>query len=303
MATLLITGATSGLGRYLAFALVRDGHVVLAHGRDRARTDALVAELNAAAGGAGHAEGFVADLASLEQVRDLGARVAKAHPDLDVLVNNAGVGAGPRGAGREVSADGHELRWAVNLLAPVALTRVLLPVLVANSPARIVNCGSLGQSPPAFDDLGFTRGYSGTEAYCRSKFALAAHTFSLAREVSGTGVTAHVVHPATYMDTAMVRDAGITPWNSVADGAAGVLALAVGELGTDPTGRFYDGARPARAHDAAYDLDVQRRLDAELARMLAQSSASAARAPSPVPHAPAPQGRPRRRNAPGSDRG
>ncbi|WP_372344902.1 SDR family NAD(P)-dependent oxidoreductase [Streptomyces sp. KL116D] len=268
MATLLITGATSGLGRHLAFALVRDGHTVLAHGRDRARTDALVAELRAAAQDGGHAEGFVADLASLTQVRELGARVAAAHPDLDVLVNNAGVGAGSRGSGRELSADGHELRFAVNVLAPVALTRALLPVLRANAPSRIVNCGSLGQAPLDFDDLGLARDYNGTEAYCRAKFALAAHTFSLARELSGTGVTAHVVHPATYMDTAMVRDAGIRPWSSVEDGAVGVLALATGAPGAESTGRFFDGPRPARAHEDAYDPAVQRRLDAELERLV-----------------------------------
>ncbi|MGY0019955.1 SDR family NAD(P)-dependent oxidoreductase [Streptomyces sp. cg35] len=268
MATLLITGATSGLGRYLALDLVRAGHVVLAHGRDQGRTDSLVAELRAAAGRGGHAEGFVADLASLAQVRELGARVAAARPDLDVLVNNAGVGAGPRGGGRELSADGHELRLAVNLLAPVALTRALLPVLRANAPARIVNCGSLGQSPLDFDDLDLAREYNGSEAYCRAKFALAAHTFSLARELSGTGVTVNVIHPATYMDTAMVRDAGIRPWNSVADGAVGVLALATGAPGAESTGRFFDGPRPARAHRATYDRAVQERLDAELERLL-----------------------------------
>lgn len=143
MSTVLITGATSGLGRYVAFELVRSGHVVLAHGRDPGRTERLVEELRAE----GDAEAFVADLSSLAQVRELGAHVADAHPDLDVLINNAGVGAGSPGAARELSADGHELRLAVNYLAPVALTRTLLPTLRANAPARIVNVGSVGQTP------------------------------------------------------------------------------------------------------------------------------------------------------------
>ncbi|WP_327657210.1 SDR family NAD(P)-dependent oxidoreductase [Streptomyces sp. NBC_00483] len=265
MATLLITGATSGLGRYLAFELVRGGHVVLAHGRDEKRTDALVEELRATGG---RAEGFVADLASLEQVRDLGARVAAAHPELDVLVNNAGVGTGAPGSGREPSADGHELRFAVNVLAPVALTRTLLPTLQANSPSRVVNCGSLGQSPLDFDDLEFDNNYSGTEAYCRSKFALAAHTFALARELSGTGIHVNVIHPATYMDTAMVREAGVGPLNTVEDGAAGVLALAVGELGGEATAGFFDGEQPTLAQAETYDREVQDRLDIELDRIL-----------------------------------
>ncbi|POX58305.1 3-oxoacyl-ACP reductase [Streptomyces sp. Ru62] len=261
MSTVLITGATSGLGRYVAFELVRSGHLVLAHGRDRARTERLVEELRTE----GAAEGFVADLARLAEVRDLGARVAEAHSGLDVLINNAGVGGGTPGSARELSADGHELRLAVNYLAPVVLTRALLPVLRANPPARIVNVGSAGQEPVDFTDPELTRGYSGISAYCRSKFALAAYTFTLAEELAGSGVSVNVLHPATYMDTAMVREGGITPWNSVADGAPGVLALATRETGS---GAYYDGIRPARAHEAAYDGDVRERLAAVTEQLL-----------------------------------
>ncbi|MEV0977520.1 SDR family NAD(P)-dependent oxidoreductase [Streptomyces sp. NPDC049915] len=266
MSTVLITGATSGLGRYVAFELVRAGHRVLAHGRDAGRTERLVEELRTE----GDADGFVADLASLAQVRELGARVAAARPDLDVLINNAGVGAGSPGGGREVSTDGHELRLAVNYLAPVALTRALLPVLRQNTPARIVNVGSGGQEPLDPDDPEMTRRYDGMSAYCRSKFALAAHTFALAEELAGTGVAVNVLHPATYMDTAMVREAGVSPWNSVADGAPGVLALATGDLesGAAGTGGYFDGTRPARAHEAAYDPRVRERLAAVTEQLL-----------------------------------
>ena len=253
MSTILITGATSGLGRYVAFELVRAGHVVLAHGRDRGRTESLVAELRLE----GEAEGFVADLASLAEVRDLGARVAEAHPELDVLINNAGVGAGSPGSGRELSADGHELRLAVNYLAPVALTRALLPTLRANPPARIVNVGSVGQEPVDFNDPEFTRGHTGFAAYRRAKFALAAHTFALAEELTGTGVTVNVLHPATFMDTAMVREGGVAPWSTVADGAPGVLALATQDVGS---GGYFDGTSPARAHEGTYDREVQKGL-------------------------------------------
>jgi NAD(P)-dependent dehydrogenase (short-subunit alcohol dehydrogenase family) len=262
MSTILITGATSGLGRYVAFELVRSGHVVLAHGRDPGRTEQLVAELRAE----GDAEGYVADLASLTQVRELAARVAGAHPGLDVLINNAGVGAGAPGSGRELSADGHELRLAVNYLAPVVLTRALLPVLRASAPARIVNVGSGGQDPLDFDDIEFRRGYDGFAAYCRAKFALAAHTFALAEELTGTGVSVNVLHPATFMDTAMVRESGVTPWNTVADGARAVLALATENLGT---GGYFDGTDRARAHEATYDRQVQKRLSAVTDQLLA----------------------------------
>ncbi|MGQ4385847.1 SDR family NAD(P)-dependent oxidoreductase [Streptomyces sp. SAS_270] len=261
MSTILITGSTSGLGRHVAFELVRAGHTVLAHGRDPGRTERLVDELRAE----GDARGFVADLASLAQVGELGRQVAAAHPDLNVLINNAGVGSGARGEDRELSSDGHELRLAVNYLAPVALTRALLPVLRANAPARIVNVGSAGQEPLDFDDPELTRGYNGVSAYCRSKFALAAHTFSLAEELAGSGVFVNVLHPATYMDTTMVREAGISPWSTVADGAAGVLALAGQELGT---GGYYDGTSPSRAHTGTYDPEVRGRLAAVTDQLL-----------------------------------
>src|SRR5260370_24429986 len=119
--TALITGATSGLGRSLAERLAGAGWMVPAHGRDPGR----VAELTARLGG--HARGYVADLAALGEVRDLAARVAAQAPRLDVLVNNAGIGFGAPREGRQVSQDGHELRFAVNYLAPAPLTRLLLP--------------------------------------------------------------------------------------------------------------------------------------------------------------------------------
>ena len=141
------------------------------------------------------------------------------------------------------------------------------PILDISAGSAMVALSLASQevSAPAVE---FARDYAGADAYCRAKFALAAHTFSLARELSGTGVTVNVVHPATYMDTAMVREAGISPWTSVADGAAAVLALATGESGARSGGRFFDGVRPARAHEGTYDRTVQDRLDAELDRVL-----------------------------------
>jgi NAD(P)-dependent dehydrogenase (short-subunit alcohol dehydrogenase family) len=112
----------------------------------------------------GRARGYVANLASLGAARDLAAGVRADVPRLDVLVNNAAIGFGAPGEGRQVSADGHELRFAVNYLAPVLLTRLLVPLLTASAPSRIVNVGSLGQV--AFDpaDAEFEHGYNGVDA-------------------------------------------------------------------------------------------------------------------------------------------
>ncbi|MGI5243963.1 SDR family NAD(P)-dependent oxidoreductase [Dactylosporangium sp. CA-139066] len=252
MSEVLLTGATSGLGRWLAPELGAAGLTVLLHGRDPRKVERGVAEVEAADG---KAEGFVADLADLADVDRLAAAVG-GRP-LTVLVNNAGVGFGARDGGRELSADGYELRWAVNLLAPVRLTEALLPTLRANAPARIVNVGSLGQRPIDFDDLQLERHYNGVDAYRRAKLALAAWTFDLAAGLAGTGVTANCIHPATFMDTGMVRQYGQRPFTTVEQGGRATLRLILEEPGT---GLFFDGEHPAEPHPDARDPAVRARL-------------------------------------------
>ncbi|WP_432827760.1 SDR family NAD(P)-dependent oxidoreductase [Dactylosporangium sp. CA-092794] len=252
MSDVLLTGATSGLGRWLAPRLGAAGLTVLLHGRDPEKVERGVAEV-AAAGG--KAEGFVADLARRADVDRLAAEVAGR--ELTALVNNAGVGFGAPGTGRELSPDGYELRWAVNLLAPVWLTTALLPTLKANAPARVVNVGSLGQAPIDFADPQLERHYDGITAYRRAKLALAAWTFDLAEELAGTGVTANCLHPATFMDTEMVRVAGQAPYTTVEQGGAATLRLILDET---RTGLFFDGQRVAEPHRDARDPRVRARL-------------------------------------------
>jgi NAD(P)-dependent dehydrogenase (short-subunit alcohol dehydrogenase family) len=247
MPVVLITGATSGLGRYLAGQLAGSGWQVLAHGRDPARVAELVADFG------GGARGFVADLARLGDVRELAALVRAEVPRLDVLVNNAGIGFGAPGEGRQVSADGHELRFAVNYLAPVLLTRLLEPLQTASAPSRIVNVGSLGQVPFDPADAEFEHGYNGVDAYRRSKLALAAFTFDLAGELPAAEVTANCLHPATFMDTAMVARGGITPVSTVEQGGEATLRLITDPALDGVTGQFFDGLRISRARPESYD--------------------------------------------------
>ena len=261
----LITGATSGLGRYLAGQLASSGWQVLAHGRDPERVADLTAEL------AGGTRGYVADLASLGHVRELAALVRAEVPRLDVLVNNAGIGFGAPGEGRQVSADGHELRFAVNYLAPVLLTRLLVPLLTASAPSRIVNVGSLGQVPFDPADAEFEHGYDGVDAYRRSKLALAAFTFDLAGELAAAQVTVNCLHPATFMNTAMVLRADITPVSTVEQGGEATMRLITDPALDGVTGQFFDGLRPARALPQAYDQKFRAQLGEVTDRMLSQA--------------------------------
>ncbi|MEU9867293.1 SDR family NAD(P)-dependent oxidoreductase [Actinomadura sp. NPDC048021] len=247
--TILITGATDGLGRALAAELAAEGATILVHGRDDRRGEATLQEIG------GKASWYRADLSSLAETRALAEAVRADHPRLDVLVNNAGIGVdGPR---RE-SADGHELTFQVNYLSGYLLTRLLLPTLTASAPARIVNVSSLGQQAIDFDDVMITRGYSGTRAYCQSKLAQILFTIDLAAELAGTGVTANALHPATYMPTKMVS----SPISTLEEGVR-----ATHRLVTDPaldavSGRFFDGLQEARANAQAYDSDARARLKA-----------------------------------------
>src|SRR3954463_2479777 len=253
--TVLITGATDGLGRALAADLAGRGARVLVHGRDPGR----VSDVARAGGAAGS---YVADLASLAEVRRFAGEVAGDTPEVDVCVSNAGIGTTLPGDGaRMESADGYELRFAVNYLAGFLLTRLLEPTLVAAGPgARIVNVASAGQMPIDFDDVMLERSYDGTRAYCQSKLAQVMSTFDLAERLRGDGVTANALHPATYMPTKIVLDARGSAASTVAEGVAATARLAADPALENVTGRYFNRTREARADDQAYDADARRRL-------------------------------------------
>jgi NAD(P)-dependent dehydrogenase (short-subunit alcohol dehydrogenase family) len=257
--TALITGATDGVGRVVARALAQQGWRVLVHGRDRPRGEALAREIEQAGGSATF---LAADLASLAEVRRLADAVKQQTGRLDLLINNAGIGSVGSVPGRQTSADGHELRFAVNYLAGFLLTHLLLPLLKASAPARIVNVASAGQQAIDFSDVMLTRGYSGGGAYRQSKLAQILFTVDLAQELEGSGVIANALHPSTYMNTTMVRQSGTTPISTVEDGAAAILQLAVSPALDGKSGLYFNVLREARADPQAYDAEARRRLRA-----------------------------------------
>jgi NAD(P)-dependent dehydrogenase (short-subunit alcohol dehydrogenase family) len=261
MTTVLVTGATDGLGQALATRLASEGATVIAHARSEERGREALADL---LDGPGDVRLVVGDLASLSAVRALAGQV----PDrLDVLVNNAGIGFAQ---GREESVDGYELRFAVNYLAGFLLASLLRDRLVASAPARIVNVASAGQQAIDFDDVMLERGYDGARAYRQSKLAQIMHAFDLAEELAGSGVTATALHPATFMDTKMVIDAGVTPASTVQEGLEATWRLAADPSVEGVTGAYFNGTREVRADAQAYDLDARRRLR-ELSQRLVEA--------------------------------
>ena len=263
--TILITGSTDGVGRHVALELATVGATVLIHGRNRERAESLLGEIRKRGNNA--AAFYQADLSSLTEVRELAARIRKEHERLDALINNAGIGSRSGGAQRRTSAEGYELRFAVNYLAGFLLTRLLLPLIVASAPARIVNVASAGQYPIDFEDVMLTRGYDGGRAYAQSKLAQVMFTVDLAHELEGSGVTVNCLHPATYMDTTMVREGGISPISTVDEGAAAILNLVRSPALEGRSGLYFDRQRESRANPQAYDAaarDRLRRLSLEL---------------------------------------
>jgi len=256
--TILITGATDGLGRATARALASQGATVLVHGRSRERGEETLAELQGTAGGE-HARLYLADLSSLTEVRRLASEVEADHDRLDVLVNNAGIIAGER----RLSEDGYELTFAVNHLSHFLLTELLLPLLLSSAPARTVNVASIGQSPIDFDDVMLERGYSDIRAYGQSKLAQIMFSVELAERLGregSEGVTVNAVHPATLMETKMVRDHIGRAQSSVAEGVEALTRLAISDDVEGVTGRFFDGLAESRADGQAYDPEARRRL-------------------------------------------
>ena len=264
--TVLITGSTDGVGRYVAAQLAAQGAKVLIHGRDVARAKILSDEIKRAGGS--DPDFYQADLSSLADVRELAAAVLADHQRIDVFVSNAGIGSQNEGPERQISRDGHELRFAVNYLAGFLLAHLLLPTLKNSAPSRIVNVASLGQHPIDFDDVMITKGYSGSRAYAQSKLAQIMSTVDLAEELKGSGVTVNSLHPATYMNTTMVRAGGITPTSTVEQGGDAILHLVCGDDVADRSGLFFNGMNEVRAHPQAYNADARRRLR-DLSRDLA----------------------------------
>jgi NAD(P)-dependent dehydrogenase (short-subunit alcohol dehydrogenase family) len=250
----LITGSTDGLGREVARRVGALGAHVIVHGRNRDRGQAVVDAI--ANDGKGSARFYAADFASLAEVRRFAEDILRDYPTVHVLVNNAGIWVND--GDRRVSADGHELHFAVNYLSGFLLTRVLLPRLIESAPARIINVASGAQSPIDFADVMLERPGGTSHAYAQSKLAQILFTIDLAGELKDRDLIVAALHPATLMNTTMVRESGLPAQSTIDEGAEAVMNLIVGKR--IESGQYFEGLRRARAHRQAYDRAAREQL-------------------------------------------
>jgi retinol dehydrogenase-14 len=264
--TVLVTGASGGIGRATALGLATMGAHLAITGRDRGRTDGAAREIREAGGG--QVEVFVRDLSSQSEVRRLVDEVLQSLPRLDVLVNNVG----GYWDTRHVTADGLEHTFALNHLAPFLLTNLLLGRLKQSAPARVVTVSSNAQAMGQidFDDLQGEGSYSGARAYNQSKLANVLFTYELARRLEGTSVTANALHPGVVRTSFGAEDPRriqrllipfLRPFmKSSAKGAATSIHVASAPDLEQVTGRFFANSKLKRSSKRSYDEAAAARL-------------------------------------------
>jgi retinol dehydrogenase-14 len=264
--TVIITGATGGIGKATALGLARMGAHLGITGRDRKRTEDAAREIRAAGGG--QVEAFVADLSSQSEVRRLADEVLRSFPRIDVLVNNVG----GYWNTRHVTADGLERTFALNHLAPFLLTSLLLDRLRESAPSRVITVSSNAQAMGRidFDDLQGEQSYSGARAYNQSKLANVLFTYELSRRLEGSGITANALHPGVVRTAFGAEDpAGLQrvfvpllmPFmKTPAQGAATSISLASAPELAQVSGGFFASGKPKKSSPASYDEAVAARL-------------------------------------------
>jgi retinol dehydrogenase 14 len=262
----LITGASSGIGRATALGLARMGADLAIVGRDGARSEDAAREIRAA--GRGRVDLFIADLSSQSQVRELAEEVRQSLSRIHVLINNVG----GSWATRHVTADGLERTFAVNHLAPFLLTNLLLEKLKQNATARVVTVSSNAQAAGriAFNDLQGERSYSGARAYSQSKLANVLFSYELARRLKGTSVTSNALHPGVVSTSFGAEDPATVqrifiPFLRVfmktpAQGAATSIHLASAPDLEQVTGRYFANSKLERSSKPSYDEAAAARL-------------------------------------------
>ena len=255
---IFVTGSTDGIGKATAAALLSRGAEVIIHGRNAKKGQNVQRELKEMTGRESP-DLLIADLSDQNQVRQLAQDLLSHYTRLDVLINNAGT----YEKERRVTAEGVEMTFAVNYLAPFLLTHSLLPWLKKSAPSRIVTVASIAHKDIHridWDNLQGEHTYDAWNVYALSKFADITFTYTLARNTEGTGVTANCLHPGV-VSTKLLRSAfPKMPGIPSEQGARTSVYLAVSPDVTGVSGQYFDNVRPVRSSALTYDRPVQERL-------------------------------------------
>lgn len=261
----LVTGANAGLGKVTALELAKMGATVIMVARSQARGQAALAEVQQASGSS-QVHLMLADLSSLASTRQLAEQFQAQYNRLDVLVNNAGAIFNDR----QLSVDGYEMTFALNHLSYFLLTNLLLDLLKASAPARIVNVSSgahMGGNID-FDDLMLEKKYRSFAAYSQSKLANVLFTYELARRLAGSGVTANALHPGG-VGTQFGAGEGMMGWVfrllrpfllTPEQGAETQIYLASSPEVADVTGQYFDKKKAVPSSKVSYDTAVAQKL-------------------------------------------
>lgn len=256
MKTYLVTGATDGIGKQTALELARMGASVVIHGRDPQKAAQTLADLRDQSKNE-NISLAIADFSSLSQVSAMAEQITREHKALQVLINNAG----NFFKERQLSVDGWELSWAVNHLAPFLLTMLLLEVLQANTPARVVTVASGAHHNLKMVDWENLQGekvYDGFDAYALSKLASICCMNELARQVDGSRVTVNTLHPGV-IDTKLLRSSYNLEGASVEEGAQTSMYLATADEVEGISGKYFSRKIQKPVSVLASDEQIQRR--------------------------------------------
>ena len=263
--TILLTGATDGIGLETAKRLATDGHALLLHGRSQDKLDRAKAEVTAIAG-AGVVETFRADLSDLSDVEALASAVAAKYAAIDVLINNAGVYKTPTPR----TDAGHDVRFIVNTVAPYLLTKRLLPLIPQDG--RVVNLSSAAQAPVSLAALAGEGRLGDGDAYAQSKLAITMWSFHLARSSPDMGPAIIAVNPASFLASKMVKEAYGAAGHDLGIGADILVRAALADEFADASGKYFDNdnRRFADPHMDALDAEKNEKLVAAIDSVIAE---------------------------------
>lgn len=248
MKTILLTGSTDGIGKLAATELAKIGHRILLHGRNEEKLQGCMAEIKEQSNNP-EVYGYCADFSDLSSVRSMAEEVRTEQAHLDVLVNNAGIFQSPV----DRLADGQDIRFVVNYLAPFLLTQELLPLLQSGSNPRLINLSSAAQSSISLDALAGKEALSAQVAYAQSKLALTAWSFAMAEEYENLVTIA--VNPGSLLNTKMVQEAYGHHWSDAEKGSNLLVALSTEAEYSQSSGLYFDNDKGGfgPAHPDAYN--------------------------------------------------